>query len=380
MTRFLLVTVFLLSCSWQVLADEVVAEGRATIENGDVAGARELATRRAIARAVESQGAVISGQTLIRPGVALESAQVRATGCATQTTPIGEVVRGNEITVSVSVSVANNGTCMPVCQRATINKIAVTAFAMEFPSQLLMTENGVVATLTAMEIARFINRRRYLPAVFDTEFFPYNSPSQAPQQRSGSMARSLSTAYFAQAHSAQYVLAGVYRDFEISGRTRHIEIEAFLHDGANGAVLARRTFSRTAKGNILLGNSGPIGSPQFYADDLGRAWGALYADIAAWVEASASCLPFIARVLKVQDSQLQIDAGAESGLSAGDTMSLHQWKEPPVRGEDNLVLGREKFVKATVRIRSVYPNFSIGELVEAPKKLEIAPGDVLYAD
>lgn len=109
MTRFLLVTVFLLSCSWQVLADEVVAEGRATIENGDVAGARELATRRAVARAVESQGAVISGQTLIRPGVALESAQVRATGCATQTTQIGEVVRGNEITVSVSVSVANDG-------------------------------------------------------------------------------------------------------------------------------------------------------------------------------------------------------------------------------------------------------------------------------
>lgn len=61
-------------------------------------------------------------------------------------------------------------------------------------------------------------------------------------------------------------------------------------------------------------------------------------------------------------------------------MSLHQWKEPPVRGEDNLVLGREKFVKATVRIRSVHPNFSIGELVEAPKKLEIVPGDVLYAD
>ena len=176
------------------------------------------------------------------------------------------------------------------------------------------------------------------------------------------------------------MLAGVYRDFGISGRTRRIEIEAFLHDGANGAVLARRTFSRTAKGNILLGNSGPIGSPQFYADDLGRAWGALYADIAAWVEASATCLPFMARVLKIQDGQLQIDAGAESGLSAGDTMSLHQWKEPPVRGEDNLVLGREKFVKATVRIRSVYPNFSIGELVEAPKKLEIAPGDVLYAD
>lgn len=387
MTRVLLVAAWLLLCSWQALADEVVAEGSATIENGDVAGARELATRRAIARAVESRGAVISGQTVISPGVAFESAQVRATGCSTQTTPLGEVIRGNEITVSVSVAVANNGSCTPVCRRATINKIAVTGFAMEFPEQLLMTERGSVAALSAMEMARFINRRGHLPAVFDTHFFPYQSPSHAPQQRSDSKSRSLATAYFAQHYSAQYVLAGIYRDFSvterglfgIAGRTRRIEIEAFLHDGANGAVLARRAFSRSATGNVLLGDSGPIGSPQFYADDLGLAWGALYADIAAWVEASASCWPFIARVLKVQDKQLQIDAGVESGLSAGDSLSLHQWKEPPVRGEGNAVLGREKFVKATVRIRSVYPNFSIGELVEVPKGLEIVPGDVLYA-
>lgn len=91
-------------------------------------------------------------------------------------------------------------------------------------------------------------------------------------------------------------------------------------------------------------------------------------------------MPFIARVLKVQENQLHIDSGAESGLSAGDTLSLHQWKEPPVRGDNHFVLGREKFAKATVRIRSVYPNFSIGELVEAPKGLEIVPGDVLYAE
>jgi hypothetical protein len=251
MTRFLLVTVFLLSWSWQALANEVVAEGRATIDNGDVPGARELATRRAIARAVESQGAVVNGQTLISPGVALESAQVRATGCATQTTPISEVMRGNEISVFVSVSVTNNGACTPVCRRTTLNKIAVTAFAMEFPEQLLMTENGSVAALSAVEIARFINRRNHLPAVFDSRFFPYSSPSQAPQQYGGSATQSLSTAHFAQEHSAQYVLAGVYRDFGISGRARRIEIEAFLHDGANGAVLARRTFSRTAEGNSL---------------------------------------------------------------------------------------------------------------------------------
>ena len=374
--KFLLITALLLSWSCPALSNDVVAEGRATIENGDVIGARGLATRRAIAHAIESQGAVVSGQTLISPGVALESAQMRATGCATQTTPISEIMRNNEVVVSVSVSVTNNDTCMPVCRRATLNKIAITLFAIEFPEPSLTGENDAVPALTAVEIARFINQRRHLPAVFDSRFSLYSSPTRAPQQHGGNTA----SAHFAQKHSAQYVLGGVYRDFSISNGVRRIEIEAFLHDGANGAVLARQTFSRNADGDIRLRNNAPIGSPQFYASDLGRAWGALYADIAAWVETTASCLPFIARVLKVQDKQLQIDAGAESGLSAGDTLSLHQWKEPPVRGEDKLALGREKFARATVRIRSVYPNFSIGELVEAPKNLRIAPGDVLYAD
>lgn len=380
MRRGLIPLAGFLFCIPPSAAEEVIAEGRALIENGDVFSARELALRRAVARAVESQGAVVNAQTTIAPGVALESAQVRATGCLTQTLPVGETVQGNEIAVSVKVAIAHDGACTPACQKSMRNKISVTAFAMEFPEQLGSQERGSVASLTALELARFINHRQTLPAVFDTNFFPYVSPARAPTQWGSGKGRALSTAYFAHQQSAQYVLGGVYRDFGTGWRRRRIEIEAFLHDGANGAVLAQRKFSRIAKGNVLLGNSGPIGSPEFYADDLGKAWGAIYAEIAAWVEASANCLPFIARVVGVKDKQIQIDAGAESGISAGDTMSLHQWKEPPIRKESNEVLGREKFVRATVRIRAVYPNFSIGELIEAPPSLVVAPGDVLYAN
>ncbi len=56
MTKFLRVTFLLLSCSSNAAADEVVGKGKATIENENVAGARELAMRRAMARAVESRG------------------------------------------------------------------------------------------------------------------------------------------------------------------------------------------------------------------------------------------------------------------------------------------------------------------------------------
>ena len=381
MRRFLLVAICLLSSCCQALTAEVVAEGAATIENGDVAGARELATRRAVAHAVESKGAMVSAQTTILPGVALESAQMRASGCATQTIPLGEAIRGNELTVSVKVFVASGEACARTCQRSTINRIVVTAFAIEFPEHSPPVEGGAITTLTAVELARFINARKHLLAVFDSTYFPYTSPSRAPEQQGSKTDQSLATAILAQEHSSQYVLSGIYRDISVSWNTRHIEIEAFLHDGANGSVVARRTFSRTGSNGAVFGHGVPIGSTRFYADDPGRTFGSIFSEISAWVDLSAGCLPFIARVLKVQEeNQLQIDAGAESGLSIGDTMSLHQWKEPPVRRSEKNVLGREKFVRATVRIRAVYPNFSVGELLEAPKGLRVVPGDLLYAE
>ena len=263
MRLFLLVAICFLSSCCQALTAEVVAEGAATIENGDVAGARELATRRAVAHAVESKGAMVSGQTTVLSGVALESAQMRASGCAMQTTPLDELIRGNEITVSVKTLVGSGEGCAPTCQRSTINRIAVTGFAIEFPEHAPPVEGGAITTLTAVELARFINARKHLLAVYDSTYFPYTSPSSAPEQQGGKTNKSLATAILAQEHSAQYVLSGIYRDIGVSWNTRHIEIEAFLHDGANGAVVARRTFARSGRNGPVFGTSVPIGSARF---------------------------------------------------------------------------------------------------------------------
>lgn len=96
----------------------------------------------------------------------------------------------------------------------------------------------------------------------------------------------------------------------------------------------RRIFNATAKGNILLGNSSN-GFATIYTGDLGRAVGAVYDGISLrGSNRRQVALPFIARVLKVEGDRLFIDSGAEIGTSAGDTMILHQWREPPIRQRD----------------------------------------------
>lgn len=371
-------------------AADVVVEGTALIRHGDVAQAREQAVRRALARAVESKEVRVSAQTTVLPGAALEAVQVRATACTEDSQQLGERRQGDELTVTLRVRVAENGNCRrdvaSTCRPSYTNRIVVTGFAMEYPEQKLAEERSGLSRLTAIETTKKIVRRGRLLAEFEENVFPYRSPAHAPDPL---MYRSDSETPFAavaRKQRGQYVLSGVYRDFGLSTsnpwwprQSRRIEIEAFLHDGANGEVLARERFTTEAVGNVSLAAKPEIGSGAFYRTDLGRTWGELLDRLAAWAEEEAACLPFLARVLNTEGSQIYIDAGAESGLAAGDSLNLHNWREPPVQSATGLALGREKRPGANATIRHVYPKFSVLELTDAPQRIDIRKGDVLYA-
>lgn len=384
--RLLIRCFFLLSiCAALSLASasEVVVEASATIHKGDIGQARELATRRALARAAEFKSANVSAQAVVRPGVVLDSVQVRASACTENAEQISERISAGELTVVIKVSV-QDGDCHMTCRGAYTNRLLVTGFAMEFPEQKLMSEEVQLSQLTAVELSRKITQHRRLLADYKSTAFPYASPSRAPEPFLTPRDSESPFAILARKFRAQYVLSGVYRDFGLRGwslmpHARRIQIEAFLHDGVNGEVLARHVFTQEAVGSVVMANKPAIGSAEFYSGGIGRVWGDVLEDIAHWAETQASCLPFIARVLKVTGNQIHIDGGAESGLSAGDTLTIHNWREPAVFGANDLFLGKEKSVRSSASIRAVYPRFSVIEITDAPANLSIKVGDVLYA-
>jgi hypothetical protein len=285
----------------------------------------------------------------------------------------------------------------PACEKTYLNRLLVTGFAFEFPEQwgeewdgrLLPRVNGPrFEVLTAIELARALERDGHVRAVSDGNVFPYASPSRAPLLHLP--AGSLETPLVARVRErqAQYVLSGIYREFGLEKtpwwHERSIEIEAFLHDGANGAVLARQRFQTEVSGLIRPGgafsvfNTPSLGTRAFQKTTFGEKWTALIGDIARWAGAQARCLPFIARVMKVQGHLLQLDVGGESRMTPGDTLTLHILRPPPVFDFSAHLLGQEKQVRATVSLRAVHPDFSIAELVEMPEELTVAPGDFVY--
>lgn len=378
-----------LFCFWitPIQALEVVVEGRAMVRGGDVPQARERAMRSALARAAESRAATVNAKSIVRPDAILEVAQVSASACTKNAQIVSEAVANNEITVTVRVTLDEAGDCQATCQSSYINRLVVTGFPLEFPEQLLPGE-GYLPFPTAVAIARKLTQRGRLLVNHDGGAFPYQSPTTAPEPYFRTGDKETLFATLAKKHRGQYVLAGVYRDFGLRQKqlwtswiteTRHMEIEAFVHDGATGALLARRRFSAEAEGWVRLINKPSIGSAAFYETDLGRTWGALLDEIAHWAEDRVACLPFMARVLKTENHLLYLDAGAEAQLSVEDTLYLHTWQEAPVRAMTQLPLGQEKKVRGTVRLKNVYPKFSIAEPVEAITGSEVRPGDLFYA-
>ena len=381
MVLFLTFSLFVTVCS----ARDIVTTGSAPVRNGDVGQARELAFRRAMALAAESESATVNSQSVVRPGLVLESTQLRASACTGGSQLIKEAVIDGELTVTLSVNVLSPEACPAVCQSSYVNKIVITDFRFEFPEQLYASEKENLKYKTAGEVARSIRKGQRLLVEFDAMNFPYTSPTSAPEPYMRKAETETPFARIARSHRGQYVLSGVYRDIGVrvdhwNRQVRRIEVEAFLHDGANGALLDRRTFAAEAPGMVVLSDNTPLGSPGFYQSDFGKVWGSVLDKIARWTEERVTCLPFIARVIKIEGDYVYIDAGAESGLSAGDTLNLHAWRKSDIRNVENMHLGAEKDFRASASLKSIYPQFSVLQIVQKlNSSKDVRVGDLVYS-
>ena len=376
----------LVAASDSVTSAEVIAVGSAQIQGNNTSQAREIAVRRAMSRAAESQGLVISSQTTVHQGMVTEISQMRATGCVGQSRVIDESNSNGEVSVRMSISMNGSGECVQTCKRSFINKIIVTDFGFEFGDQVLPQEKAVFKYRTAGEIARAIRKNNRSQVGYDDTEFPYVSAAAAPEPYLLKTDTETPFSKLARTHRGQYVLSGVYRDFEIIRNkfgkpTRRIEIEAFIHDGANGALLGKQTFKSVAVGSVEISDSIPIGSVGFYETDFGSVWGLMLRDIAIWAGEKTACFPFMARVIKNDKDGIVIDAGAESGLSAGDTLNLHLLRDREIRSSTDRHLGAEKEVGGSASLQFVYPRFSVVQLLnnkEVTDKIRV--GDLLYSE
>ncbi|WP_028455316.1 flagella assembly protein FlgT middle domain-containing protein [Chitinilyticum litopenaei] len=156
---------------------------------------------------------------------------------------------------------------------------------------------------------------------------------------------------------------------------RRFDVELFVFDGISGALLARQLFSGTAAGSVVLPEHTEFASSHFFRSDYGRMVRQVLGELQGRIDATLSCLPLSARVVRLDGRDVYIDAGAESGMRPGDTLRVYRRKNSalpvqPLGAPPGSGLGEAEELRGRLTLTAVQPLFAIGRVDGA-----VEPGD-----
>jgi hypothetical protein len=265
----------------------------------------------------------------------------------------------------------------PACAGQPLRKVLVTAFPLRYPEQLKSGEYMGWAQTTGAELARVLGAGGRVRVTAAPEDFPFADPAAAPEVERTTQGTPI-IAEWARRERAQYVLAGVFQDFGTARKwqvvpERQMRIEAYLYDGIDGRLLARRQFGRQLILDGALPQGVAPGTRTFVDSRLGRDYTTLLADIGRWATDEVACRPFPLRITRIDGARLHLDAGSDSGLAAGAALSTSTRPEMVVAGGS---LNRKQVPMAM--IRQVGTDASVAEIPQQRNPPKFSVGDTLY--
>lgn len=264
------------------------------------------------------------------------------------------------------------------CDDGLVRKVMVTAFPLRYPEQIGIGEYMGWPQATAEMLARTLERSGRMQALAAPQHFPFASAEAAPEVEH--KAGLPIVAYWAREADAQHVVSGVFRDVGVVDNDflvpeRHMIVEAFIHDGIAGNLLARREFAWKLPLNWRMPRTMAPGTREFAESRLGRLYHALLDDIGRWAESTIACQPFALRVSQVDGQRLHFTVGGERGITPG--MALQDWPPgglPTPRRAGDLSPGGSVFAT----FKTVAPRTSIAEIPKQRNPPTARSGDVLY--
>lgn len=364
-------------------AQPVTFEGTASIVAGNVAEARENAIRNALAEAARQGSVTISTATGIRSSqVEFDQSIVRSAAQVHRHEVIGEERDGEIYRVQINADLGLADKPRPkICREGYTKRLLIGGFPLEHPEQLLSGELIGYAYLTAREIAKRMGPSPAVLVDYRGAIMVHPSRPETVRNMPTFDAQTWSRVRTeAENHRAQYLLVGEYRSLELNkGRNeRALDLDVLLLDAFSGSCVARTRFSEVASGSVVLPWTIKFGSPEHMASGLGRAYDKLLKRVAEWAEATASCQPFGARVIKSEGKKVYIDAGAEQGVGLGNTFSMFKVRSMPLSNNADEVLGIEKTPRGEAKVTAVYPRFSVVEMLSGGSA-GLTQGDEAYS-
>lgn len=156
-----------------------------------------------------------------------------------------------------------------------------------------------------------------------------------------------------------------------------VGIDVRIYDARTTQVLASTVARGSATARSLdvkyANRSGDYGGSGFAATPLGQASRQAIEKAVAFLVEKVATLPWEARVIRAQDDQVYINAGAEGGVAAGEEFKVFRSGEALIDPASGLNLGSPDREIGLLRIVAVQPKYAVGEVIrgELPQRNDV---------
>ncbi|QLG86852.1 flagellar assembly protein T N-terminal domain-containing protein [Chitinibacter bivalviorum] len=404
-----------LMCAQPALA--VQQEGIAPVGSEGLAVARQAAIADALENAALFNGASVKSGSQKTGQTWAESAQVRGA-------PVGDYQLIREwqsngfvhVIIDVAppaVAAATNTVATPETKRPAL------CSGSDFKRKVLITNFWVQRPAQASDLDRF-------PEGLQLEMLRqfYASGSYFPQRSGAEAVLDVQPQYvdpilqpdrvrdLARRYAVQFVVGGIVRDISTSGEryttthgndvrpgerklelnlplisftqfglkatpsSRRFEYELFVFDGVSGALINRHRLAGTATGSVAQDPATSMGTMGFQETDFGKLVQTKLQEGTNLAIQDLSCIPFSARVTRVEKGRVYFDAGVTSKVAVGDTLQVYRISPsallvPAASYDPAMSLGLPEDIVGSLNVVQVQPLFSVGQVSGA----NVLPGD-----
>jgi len=278
-----------------------------------------------------------------------------------------------------------------ICESAYRKKIVATAFPVVNADQISASESqdlfgGIPREINnrLAESGDFIGRNL-------TNTVLYSRPDIAPDILPSTSYVGSSILNIARQQDAQFVLAGVIRDFKIESTQyvrgtglfaeikslvrdmvarRSIGIDIYVYDGFSGALLFQHRYSDSILGDVSLPAGYTVGSERFNDTPAGNSINNIIQQASDDIRHMFLCFPFASRVTQISQNHIIIAAGAQDKVKLGD-----QFKIYPASTNSNSFGTTFPASQGILTITDVSSNAAMGSLDSGGEILSVHPGD-----
>ena len=379
----------------------VEATGSSVIGHQDLVSARRAAIRDAL-RQASFQGALqVNGYQAMSQGqIHTDQLSIDTQSSISEMQVLQESVNDGILFVTVRARVEQSGSCQGGnFANGYKRSLAISNFFLEKPQSANMGALSDVNERLPREILRRMQGEQRLRVLDAVRYQLYSDTASIPTSVTdrGTLTTAVDTATRI---GAQYVLTGVVRNLDMINpelaserpvlrgfyeRNRYREerfarnftVDLFIHDGFSGDLVTSRSYS--TQGYWTENRTERVGfaSSRFWEIHYGQKIDQLIEQMVSDLNVQIGCQPFMARITRVDNQRIYIDAGSDAGLQPGDTLSVFRkntFFDHTQRAYTELVP-----VDLTLSLERIQPSFAVGSVEALPEMFNIQQGDVIIA-